>query len=277
MEETMLRKACGALLFFVLSTSVGFAQQQGGYLDVFVARVKPDKRADFDAVGRKITEANRRNNGDIWIALEVAYGETNTLVFSSSRESFGDVEKASAAFAGALGKAFGEAGAGVLFQQFNSTLESTRSEIRQRRWDLSYNPPTDRAAYAQVLGKTRWLRSVVVRVRPGHEPEFEAELKEINAAAQKNNMPGMRWVSQVAAGGSPGTYHITRLMTSLDELDHAPSMRAMLGDEGLEKFQKVNADAVAGVEYIFYRVVPELSNLPEAVTSVAPDFWNPKH
>jgi len=270
----MLRKACGVLLLFVLSTAVGFAQQQGGYLDVFVARVKPEKRAEFDAVGRKIADANRRNNGDIWVALEVAYGETNTLVFSSSRETFGDVEKSSAAFEGALGKAFGEAGALALFQQFNSTLESSRSEIRQRRWDLSYNPPADRAAYAQVIGKTRWLRSVIVRVRPGHEPEFEAELKEINAAAQRSNMPGMRWVSQVTAGGSPGTYHITRLMTSLDELDHAPSMRSMLGDEGLEKFQRVNADTVAGVEYIFYRVVPELSNLPEEVTSVAPDFWN---
>jgi hypothetical protein len=272
----MWRKACGVLLLFVLSTAVGFTQQQGGYLDVFIARIKPDKRADFDAVGRKIAEANRRNSGDIWLALEVAYGETNTLVFSSSRESFGEVEKASAIFQGALGKAFGEAGAIALFQQFGSTLESSRSEIRQRRWDLSYNPPADRAAYTQVLGKTRWLRSVIVRVRPGHEPEFEAELKEINAAAQKSSMPGNRWVSQVAAGGNPGTYHITRLMTSLDELDHAPSMRAMLGDEGIEKFQKVNADAVAGVEYIFYRVVPELSNLPEEVTSVAPDFWNPK-
>jgi hypothetical protein len=50
----------------------------------------------------------------------------------------------------------------------------------------------------------------------------------------------------------------------------------MLGDEGLEKFQKVNADTVAGVEYIFYRVVPELSSVPEAISSLAPDFWNPK-
>ena len=65
-------------------------------------------------------------------------------------------------------------------------------------------------------------------------------------------------------------------MISLDELDHAPSTRAILGDEGLVKFQKMNAGTVAGVEHIFYRVVPELSNLPEAVTSVAPDSWNPK-
>jgi len=270
----MLRKLFGASLFLVLTSAAGLAQ--GGYLDVFVARVKPDKRAEFDAVNKKITEANRHNNGDNWIALEVEYGEQNTVIFSSSRETFGDVEKSSAVLMGALGKAYGEAGALALFQQFDNTLESSRSEIRQRRWDLSYNPPADLAAYAQVIAKTRWLRTVIVRVRPGHEAEFEAELKEINAAAQKSNMAGMRWVSQVVAGGSPYTYHISRLMTSLDELDHAPSMRSMLGDEGLEKFQKANAEAVASVEYILYRIVPELSNVPDAITSLAPDFWNPK-
>ena len=271
----MLRRVCGALLFLVLTAAVGLGQQ-AGYLDVYVARVKPDKRAEFDAVGRKVAEANRRNNGDNWIALEVDYGEQNTVIFSSSRESFGDVEKSSAAFMGAIGKAYGEAGALALFQQFGNTLESSRSEIRQRRWDLSYNPPPDLAAYAQVIAKTHWIRSVIVRVRPGHEAEFEAELKEINAAAQKSNMAGMRWVSQVAAGGSPFTYHISRLMTSLAELDRAPSMGSILGDEGLEKFQKANADTVAGVEYVLFRVVPELSSVPEAIASLAPDFWNPK-
>jgi len=271
----MLRKVCGALLFFVLTAAAGLGQQ-AGYLDVFVARVKPDKRAEFDSLDKKIVEANRRNNGDKWIALEVAYGEQNTVIFSSSRETFGDIEKSTAVFMGAVGKAYGAAGAAALFQQFSNTLESSRGELRQRRWDLSYNPPADLAAYAEVIAKTRWIRAVVVRVRPGHDAEFEAELKEINAAAQKSNMAGMRWTSQVVAGGNPGTYHIARLMTSLDELDHAPSMRSMLGDEGLEKFQKVNADTVAGVEYILYRVVPELSNVPDAITSLAPDFWNPR-
>ena len=271
----MLRKACTAWLFLGLTTAAGFAQE-AGYLDVTVVKSKPDKQAEFNAIGKKIVDANRRNNGDVWIALEVAYGEQNTMIFSSNRDSYGGVERAIPVFFGALNKAFGQAAAVLLFQQLNSTLESSRGEIRQRRWDLSYNPPADLAAYAQILGKTRWLRSVVVHVRPGHEAEFEAELKEINAAAEKANMAGLRWVSQVTAGGSPFTYHISRLMTSLDELDHAPSMRAMLGDEGVQKFQKSNADAVEGVEYVLYRVVPELSNLPDAVTSVAPDFWNPK-
>jgi quinol monooxygenase YgiN len=272
----MLRRAFGALLFVALTTAVGLAQQQGGYLDVYVAKVKPEKRAAFEDVNKKMAEANRRHNGDIWLALEVEYGEQNTVIFSSSRESYGDVEKSSEAFEGALNKAFGEAGVKALFQQFSDTLESSRSEIRQRRWDLSYNAPADRAAYMQILGKSRWIRSAIVRVRPGHALEFESMMKEINAASQKSNAPGMRWVSQVTAGGNPGTYYITRLMTSLAELDQATSLQEMLGEEGYERFQKMNAEAVAGVEYVLYRILPELSNLPPEVAAVAPEFWNPK-
>jgi quinol monooxygenase YgiN len=277
MEETMLRKVCGALLFAVLTAAIGLAQQQGGgYLDITVARVRPEKRTEFDAVCKKMVDANRRHNGDTWLALEMTYGEQNTVAFSSSRESYGDVEKGFDNFMGALSKAYGEAGAEALFQQLNNTLISSQGVIRQRRWDLSYNPPADRAAYVQTIAKTRWIRSVVVRVRPGHGPEFEAELKELNAASQKNNQPAMRWVSEVTMGGSPGTYVLTRLMTSLSELDQATSMKEMLGEEGYEKFQKMNAEAVAGVEYVIYRVVPELSNPPAEVVAAAPDFWNPK-
>jgi quinol monooxygenase YgiN len=264
------------LLFGVLAAAVGLAQQQAGYLDVYVAKVRPEKRPEFDSVNKRIAEASRRYHGDTWLAYEMAYGEQNTVAFSSVRDSYDGVEKSTDLFMGALGKAYGEAGATNLLQEFNNTLESSRTEIRQRRFDLSYNPPTDRAAYTQMIAKTRWLRSVIVQVRPGHTQEFEAELKEINAAYQKSNQPGMRLVSQVTAGGSPGTYFITRLLTSLGELDQTISTRDLLGEDGYKRFQSVNDEAVEKVDYLLFRVLPELSNPPAEVVAAAPDFWNPK-
>ena len=53
-------------------------------------------------------------------------------------------------------------------------------------------------------------------------------------------------------------------------------MQEMLGDKGMQRFQRMNAEAVAGVEYVFYRILPELGNLPAEVVAVAPDYWNPK-
>ena len=273
----MLRKVCGALLCAVLTAAGGLAQEQaGGYLDQFVARVKPEKRAEFDAVNKKMVDANRRHNGDQWLALEETYGEGNTIVFTSSRQNYDEVEKSYALFMGALAKSYGEAGADSMMQAFNNTLISSQGVIRARRWDLSYLPPADQASYLQLLAKTRWVRSVYVRVRPGRGPEFEAELKELNAASQRTNQPAMRWISQVVLGGDPGTYVISRLLTSLSELDQATTLKDMLGDEGYEKFQKVSADTTAGVQYVLYRVLPELSNPPAEVIAAAPDFWNPK-
>jgi len=273
---TMLRRACGVLLLTALSVVMGLAQQPTGYLDVFIVKVKPEKRAEFDLVNKKIAEANRRHQGDTWLAYETAYGEGNTVVFSSARASYLDAEKSYDVFKGALGKAYGEAGAKALYQEFNSTLESSRSELRRRRWDLSYNAPADSAAYFQAVGNARWIRSAIVRARPGHQLELEALLKDINAAAQKSNQPGMRWVSQVVEGGNPLTYYVSRLLTSIGEMDKTPTLREILGDEGYDKFLKTNAEAVAGSEYVIYQILPEISNPPAEVTAVAPDYWNPR-
>ncbi len=60
----MQRKCIGSVIVFVLlgALAVGQAQQAlEGYLDVFTVQVKPEKRADFDAIARKISVANRQN------------------------------------------------------------------------------------------------------------------------------------------------------------------------------------------------------------------------
>lgn len=272
----MWRKVSGALLFAVMTAVLAAGQEQAGYLDVYIAHVKPEKRAEFDAVNKKMTDANRHNNGDNWIALETTYGELNTVRFVSTRGSYDDVEKSFPTFFGALSKAYGPAGGAKLFQDFASTLESARTEIRLRRWDLSYNPPSDAAAGMRAVGNARWIRTVIVHVRSGHAPEFEALLKDLNAASQKSNAPGVRWVSQAMEGGRAGTYYISRLLSSLSELDHTASLQQLLGDEGYEKFQKVNADAVASAQFELYRILPEISNPPAETVAAAPDFWNPK-
>ncbi len=272
----MWRRVTGAVLFAVLTAVLALGQEQSGYLDVYIGHVKPEKRVEFDAAVKKMTEANRRNKGDTWIALETLYGELNTVRFVSTRASYDEAEKAFAAFMGALGKAYGPAGGAKLFQDFSGSVESGRSELRRRRWDLSYNPPSDPAAGMRAVGNARWIRTVIVHVRPGHADEFEALLKDLNAASQRTNQPGMRWVSQTVEGGRAGTYYISRLLGSLSELDQTPSLQQMLGAEGYDKFQKVNAEAIASATFEIYRIVPEISNPPAETAAAAPEFWNPK-
>src|SRR6202040_2006171 len=150
-----LRKALWALTVVVCLAAPVAAQAQGDYLDVFIVKVKPEKRADFLALAKKYADANRRFNGDRWIASEALYGEGNVYQFTSTRKDYADTDKAAEAFMLAANKAFGKEAAQKMDQDFNSCLVWSRSELRRRRWDLSRKAPQDAEGYPNLIGESR--------------------------------------------------------------------------------------------------------------------------
>jgi hypothetical protein len=272
----MKRKAMWTAVALVLLATLAAGQAQEQYLDVYTAQVKSEKRADFDAMTKKMVAANRQNQGDSWLTMETIYGPGNRVTFISTRQGYGDAEKASDTFYGALQKAYGKPGTDKLFQDYNQCLVSSRSEFRRRRWDLSSSAPTDPAAMAKMLGEARWLRTVAVHVRPGQADAYEALMKEVKAAREKASPPITTLVSQAVAGQEGTVYYVTTLQNSMAGFDTIPPMQKILGEEGYAKFLKVNADAVANTETVINHFLPELSNAPEAVVAAAPDYWRPK-
>ena len=261
----------------VMCLAAPFAvQAQGDYLDVFVVKVKPEKLADFQALTKKWADANRRNNGDRWLALEAVYGEGNVYQFTSTRKDYADIDKANEAVMAAVNKAFGKAAADKMGQDFNNCVVWSRTELRRRRWDLSSKAPQDAEAYAKLLGESRLLRTTAVHIRPGHVPDFEALIKEVKQAGEKNPNTQPVFVSQVIEGTKGATFYVSSLRSSMAGFDHNPTMRDILGDEGLKKFQQMNADAVEIAESTLYRFNPDLSNPPDEIAKVAADFWHPK-
>ena len=272
----MKHRALGALILAMSLAAAAAAQAQEEYLDVYIARVKPEKMANAEAATRKMVEANRRNKGDAWTTLEVVYGEQNTLYFISQRRSYADIEAGTGAFMGALNKAFGQAGAAKLFQDFSNCLASSRGEVRRRRWDLSSNAPSDAAGRAKMLGEARWVRTAMVRVRPGRTADYEAQLK-INKAANERSNPGVTTlVSQSAAGQQGTVFYITALRSSMAGFDGGRPLSETLGREAYEKYLKTVSEVVLNTESLIGRFRPELSNVPAEVAAVAPGFWNPK-
>lgn len=272
----MWKRAIWALGVVVCLAAPVAVQAQGDYLDAYIVKVKPEKTAEFNAIAKKMVDANRRYNGDNWLTMETMYGEGETYVFISTRQDYADVEKATDAFMGAIHKAYGKEGAEKIMHDWESCLASSRSELRRRRWDLSWKTFSDPAAYAQFIGQSRVLRTIAVHVRSGHSPEFEALLKEIKEASEKTANPNPVFISQVVEGNKGTTYYVTSLRNSLAGFDRNPTIREILGEEGFKKFMQVNADAVTMAESTLYRFSPELSNPPEAVASAATDFWLPK-
>ena len=248
---------------------------QGDYLDVYIARVKPDKTADFEALAKKVADANRRNKGDTWLAMQSVYGEGDTYVFVSTRQDYADADKGTAAFFGALSKAYGQEGAEKMLHEWDSCLISSRAELRKRRWDLSRKVPAA-ADYAKSVGESRLLRTTAVHIRPGRIADFEALLKDLKTAGEQAANTQPLFVSQVIEGGDGTIFYVSSLRTSMSGFDNNPTIREILGEEGYKRFLQVSADSVEGTESSILRFSAELSNVPQEVMAAAPDFWQPK-
>ncbi|HWX91408.1 MAG TPA: hypothetical protein VNY29_02155 [Terriglobales bacterium] len=274
----MQRRAIWASLAVLLLGVMVAAQAQSvqeDYLDVYSVQVKPEKRADFDAMVKKMVAANRDNSGDNWLTMETVYGPGDRVIMISTRHSYAEAEKGATAFDQAIQKAYGKA-SDKMFQEYSQCLVNQRSELRRRRWDLSSNAPTDPAGYAKMIADARWLPTTAVHVRPGHVAEYEALLKEVKAAREKASPPQTVLVSQAVAGQEGNVFYITMLQSSLAGFDGQPSMPQLLGNEVWEHYQKTNAEVVSGTETAINRFLPEISNAPKEIVALAPDYWSPK-
>src|SRR5437588_10371579 len=131
----MKQRAMWTAIAVILLAAFAVAQAPDQYLDVYIAQVKPEKRADFDAISKKMVAANRQNKGDEWLAMETVYGTMNRVTLVSMRQSYGDTEKAGDAIYVALQKSMGKAGADKAFQELNTSLEMRCSDVCKRRWE----------------------------------------------------------------------------------------------------------------------------------------------
>jgi len=261
----------------VICADSAAAQVYEGYLDVLTCKVKPEKRADFDALAKKMADANRRYKGDTFVTGQVEYGEQNTVIFTSGRENYAAIDKGIAAFEGALKEAYGP-GAIRIEQDFNACVISSQAEIRKRRGDLSINLPGDMAAVLKVVGSSRWVRTAAFHVRTGHVDDFEAQIKTVKQGLERSNPSGpIILVSQAVVGNRGAVFYLTTFRTSLADFDRvSPSLKEVLGMEGFKEYQKSNSENVQLIESTLSRYLPELSNPPKEVAEASSDFWNPK-
>ena len=272
----MKHRAMWTAIAVILLAAFAVAQAPDQYLDVYTVQVKPEKRADFDAISKKMVAANRQNKGDEWLAMETVYGPVNRVTLISMRGSYADTEKGGDAFDAAIQKSLGKPGAEKLFQDFNQCAVSARSELRKRRWDLSSNAPADGAATAKLLGESRWLRTAIIHVKPGQGPAIEDLLKEIKAAREKSTPDVTTLVSQTVAGQEGTIYYVTTFAKSMAGFDSIPPIQKILGEEGYAHYLKTGSEAVESTETVINHFLPELSNPPADVVAVAPDYWTPK-
>ena len=164
-----------------------------------------------------------------------------------------------------------------LLQDSNAYAVSSRAEIRRRRMDLSWNVPGDTAEIEKLAGQSRWLRTLAVRVRPGHGQSYEDSMKGVKAGFEKSPARPIVLASQLAAGQPGVTYYFSLFLKALGDLDTqagAP-LRELMDSEAFAKYQKSGADDVISSEWTISRIPPELSNPPEGIANADTAFWRP--
>ena len=272
----MVRKLRWCISLLMLLGFCAVAQAQESYLDEYIVHVKPDKRAAFDAVIKKMVAANRGDQGDKWLTLESIYGENNTIRFVSIRPSYAAIATATSAFDAAIAKALGPAGAAKLMADMSDTTTEARGLLLRRRMDLSANPPANAAEEAKIVGSTRWVRLLRISVRIGMAPRFEELAKQVKAAEEKTSPNIHNWISQSVAGDRASVYYVAELQPSLAGFDSSPALPQMMGNDAYQALLKFAAEVIQNEEITLNQFLPALSNPPPDTVNAASDFWNPK-
>lgn len=151
-------------------------------------------------------------------------------------------------------------------------LNSSQTIQAMARSDLSMGAYPD-------LSKQRFWEISMVRVRPGHEAEFDAAAKAYGTAAQRSAPNAQYRIYQVIAGMPTPAYIIFASVTSYGEFDQmfADGMKTMENATAAEQaaLQKFSTDATFSWETNRFRLDPKQSYVSREVRASDVAFWGP--
>jgi len=153
-------------------------------------------------------------------------------------------------------------------------LNNWRSIVARYRADLSHRPGVN-------IPTQRFFSITIVRIRPGHNQEFEDARKISVAAHVKAGVNDNHSVYQVMSGMPSGTFLILTPMKSMAEIDaasqvHGQAFQDAVGDAGRKKLNELNSSATISSETNYYAFSPEMSYPTKEYVDTDPGFWKPK-
>ena len=158
---------------------------------------------------------------------------------------------------------------------------SQKTSIAVFRPDLSFRPKS-----MEDVAKSRYFGVGVNRINTGRSSDYEAWVKELNAAREKANAEGINTaVYQVITGASVGTYMTFTMNRSLAEwdefrakmADRNKAIDAALGGESVVKERSKRAGEIIADTYVaLYALNPSISRPGPTFVAYDPDFWKPQ-
>ncbi|MEP6788264.1 MAG: hypothetical protein ABJB40_07530 [Acidobacteriota bacterium] len=261
-----------ALCLFITGSIGAFAQGPPKVLLIVREEIKTGMMAaharEANGVVRIYAKAKSPYNR---LAMIPVAGNENEVMYFWGFESFADLEKSNA-YLDSLGTTYK-----TDFDQNAHDGEdyhsSQRDSLAVLREDLSYN------IGAVDLPHMRYMRIQTVRVKPGHQNDFEEARKMVKAAHEKAKIDEHMAVFQLVGGAQSGTYLIIIPWKSLDgvaTIPHGKSYRDALGDNNRDKLDKISNDSVVFESVDIYGFAPQLSYSSERMVAADPSFWTLK-
>ena len=151
--------------------------------------------------------------------------------------------------------------------------EATQTVVRYDH-KSSYGPPVN-------IAKMRYFEVTTIRVRAGHNKQWEDLVSLHNATAEKAKLDETDSFFDVTYGAPERTILIFTPRESLAQLDGVAGLGSKafqdaLGESGQKRWAELVDASVASVRNDLYSFSPEMSYVPEAWVKADPSYWKPK-
>ncbi|HXU36447.1 MAG TPA: hypothetical protein VN937_08795 [Blastocatellia bacterium] len=149
-----------------------------------------------------------------------------------------------------------------------------RDIVAEYREDLSNEPMIN-------ISLQRYMTIKTVRVRPGHEADFEEVRRIVKSGYRKANVDEHSIVYHVVAGEMDGTYLIFYPMKSLAEAYagrdiYGTSIQYAFDEQVTKRVRELASAAILSTETGVFAFNPTLSYVSHEFAAGDPMFWTPK-
>jgi quinol monooxygenase YgiN len=240
------------------------------YIQIFREEVKPGKTGAHAKNEARYASLFKKSNAISNYTAMVSVAGPNEAWFITRYDSFAAWEKDVNA-----------SDTNPMLQAEQPQLDAADGELLSRssgiiaryREDLSYRPGVN-------IPRMHCFSITVVRVRPGHNNEFEDARKLVKATHEKLGLKDNHSVYQVMSGYPAGTFLIITPYRNLADLEgaletHGKAYDDALGEDGQKKLRDLASSAVNGADTLYFEVDPKISFPAKETIAADPDFWAP--
>ena len=277
-----MKNRLGSVLFALLVTVIAMSaapaaqaqqQSQNGpskYIYLSSVSVKPGSMAQFTKLEQaRIADLRAAKSPTHFLTMEQITG-SGMLISISGFDSFADLQKDHDQVYGneelASKLHANSAARGALVREVHDS-------IYRYRKDLSLHE--DRS-----LEDMRFMRMWVVKVKPGHNADFENIAKA--EAKALGSEEGVHWAvfEKMYGQGSGSVFLVATPMKSLADVDERiarmKTIRSSVGEGLVHLVMSAESKSISMSESDLFAFAPKMSYVPDSWLTASPDFWGKK-